>query len=203
MPTDNTLYIGLVKPHGLRIALIVATDLNRAIGKDNTLPWRHKGDMDCFRRTTTGHMVLMGRKTFDSMGRKRLPKRHNIVLATSLDKNLYNDPPYYPTKDSVSLQIVSSLGEALDVAQTTKILVQMASGYEPTLFVIGGETLYRAFLPIADVVYHNVIDTEIEGADAWFPEMAEADWMTNHVIRRPAAGDDLSWREAVYVRRPT
>lgn len=190
----------LFKPLALRVALIVASDRNRAIGKGNALPWKHKGDMACFRNTTLTHTVLMGRKTYESLGKRRLPGRHNLVLSKGISGYVANDPPLYPSKEMTSFQVVGSPQEALDYADRIRTLVGMAVGHEPQLFVIGGQTVYETFLPIADVVYHNVIETEIEGADAWFPEMDVNEWRTNHQIKRPAEGDDLAWRETVYVR---
>lgn len=191
-------------PPKLRIALIVATDVDRAIGKENRIPWRHKADMRFFRETTTNHMVLMGRNTWKSLGEKPLPKRHNFVLSGSLDKQFFPEyPPLYPSKGSTSLQLVSDIQAAVDRADATRSLAEMHHGENPILFIIGGEAVYEAFLPYASAIFHNVIQTRVENPDKHFPEIGQKEWGTLRQIVHgadPTEGD-LSWREQIFIRR--
>ncbi|OIQ97746.1 dihydrofolate reductase [mine drainage metagenome] len=143
-----------------RVAIIVAVGPNRTIGQDNQMPWKLPKDMKLFRRVTTGHTVIMGRKTFESLGRKPLPKRRNIVVTRNAD---YRAP---------GCEVVHSLDEA----------IQLGKG-EQRLFVIGGGELYRAALPIADEVYLTEIADRNPTADmfsfpgdTFFPHLDENEW---------------------------
>lgn len=138
------------------LALIWAMAHNRVIGRNNTLPWRLPADLRHFRNITTGHPVIMGRKTFESLG-KPLSGRTNIVLT--------RDPAYSPA----GCLVVSSLDEALAVAARHTIPP------DPLIFVIGGGNLYQQTLPLAHRLYITLVDMEVEG-DAHFPEFSPADW---------------------------
>ena len=133
------------------ISIIVGMDKNRLIGQGNRLPWRLPGDMKHFRRHTLGKPVLMGRKTFESIGRP-LPKRSNIILTHDHD---------YQAEGCV---VTHSIEEALDTA----------SGCEE-IMVIGGASIYELFLPRADRLYLTYIHDYFEG-DIYFPAFNIADW---------------------------
>ena len=140
----------------MKISLIAAMDRNRLIGNDNQLPWHLPADFAHFRSVTMGKPVLMGRKTYDSIGRP-LPGRANIVL----------------TRDA-SLRIegvicVTDLGQAIQHA-----------GDAEELMVIGGSTIYEMLLADADRLYITWVDGEFEG-DAWFPEFDESEWRRSEV----------------------
>ena len=139
-----------------RIALICAMARNRVIGCGNALPWRLPADLKHFRELTTGHALLMGRKTFESLGRP-LPNRTNIVVTRQRD--------YAP----VGALIAHSLDAGLALA------AQHVSPASPEVFVIGGENLYAQMLPRADRLYITQIDAEVEG-DAWFPLFDPEAW---------------------------
>jgi dihydrofolate reductase len=131
------------------LSLIAAMAADRIIGNAGTLPWRLPEDMQFFRQTTTGHSVVMGRKTFDSIG-KPLAKRRNLVV--SRDSSLR----------SPGVEFFSSLDAAL-----------LAAKDEAEVFVIGGMALYQLALPLAD----RLLLTEIERAypgDTRFPEIGDA-----------------------------
>jgi dihydrofolate reductase len=134
----------------MAIRLIAAMDVNRAIGADNRLPWKLPEDMARFVRLTTGHTVLMGRKTFESIG-KPLKNRLNLVLTRN---------PEYAPEGTV---IVRSVEEAVH---------HYTDG---ELFVIGGADIYRQFLPYADYMHLTHIDHEFAG-DAFFPEFDLSEW---------------------------
>jgi dihydrofolate reductase len=139
-----------------RIALIWAMARNRVIGQGNTLPWRLPADLQHFRELTSGHPVLMGRKTFESLGRP-LPNRTNIVISSRTD--------YVPP----GCLVAHSLDEALVLALPHVPL------QDPQIFVIGGAQLYAQMLPRADRLYVTLVETEVAG-DAWFPEFDLDAW---------------------------
>ena len=134
----------------MMISIIAALGRNRVIGSENSIPWKLPADMKRFRELTTGKPVIMGRKTFESIGRP-LPNRANIIITT--DKNYRAD----------SCIVVHSVDEALKAAKGSEIMV------------IGGSQIYKQFLPTANRMYLTFIDKEFEG-DAYFPEYSEHEW---------------------------
>jgi dihydrofolate reductase len=138
----------------MKLSAIVATDLNGTIGKANEIPWYLPADLKFFKRTTINCPVIMGRKTFESIGRP-LPKRTNIVLT--------RDPFYVGT----GIVVVHSLEEALklDVCQEAK-----------EVFVIGGGEIYRQAMPLIERVFLTIVDTEIEDGEAFFPSLDQEEW---------------------------
>ena len=135
----------------MTISLIAAIDRNRVIGKDNSLPWKLPADMKRFKELTKGKPVIMGRTTFESIG-KPLPNRINIILTR--DKNFKAE----------GCVVVHSVGDALKAAK----------GHEE-IMVIGGANVYSQFINIADKMYLTFIEGEFEG-DAYFPEYVERKW---------------------------
>jgi dihydrofolate reductase len=154
--------------------MIVAMDQQRAIGKGNTLPWRLPADLKRFKQLTLGQTVLMGRKTFDSIG-KPLPQRRNVVLTR--DPNWRHD----------GVEVI----HALDAAT----LGELAG--DGTLWVIGGAEIYRLTMDLADRLEITAIDIAVDQADAWFPEVP-----ADFVLREQAAGSDagLQYRFLSYQR---
>jgi dihydrofolate reductase len=136
------------------ISIIVAVAKNNAIGKDNQMIWRLSSDLKRFKRLTTGHHILMGRKTFESLGRP-LPNRTNIVVTRNKD--------YRPE----GALIFNSVPEALQHCRDAG---------EDELFVIGGGEIYRSLIPAADKMYLTRVMTAPEG-DTYFPEFDEGAWM--------------------------
>ena len=126
------------------LAIIVAVSKNGVIGRDGDLPWHLSEDLKHFKRTTSGHAIIMGRKTHESIGRA-LPKRRNIVVTRS-------------GASFEGCETASGLGEALTLARTT----------DPCPFVIGGASLYEEALPLATEIHLTTIDDEVEG-DVFFP----------------------------------
>ncbi len=129
----------------MKLYHVVAMAKNRVIGKDNKLPWHFSSDLKHFKQLTTGSTVIMGRKTFESIG-KPLPNRENIVLSTT------------PRKNSPGLQFAASLEEALKNVRTFQA------------YIIGGENLYRQTMDKVDGIYLTNIEGDYEG-DAFYPEM--------------------------------
>lgn len=134
-----------------KITLIVAAAENNAIGKDNKMLWHLPNDFKYFKQNTVGHSIVMGRKTFESIGRP-LPERRNIVLTR--DMNYRND----------EVDVANSVQEVLSYCRD-----------EREIFILGGADIYKQTLPLA----HRVLLTRVHGtwdADAYFPELPAADW---------------------------
>jgi dihydrofolate reductase len=148
----------------MKLSIIVATARNRVIGKNNQLPWHLPQDLKYFREKTIGKPVIMGRKTFESIGRP-LPNRVNIVITRNRDWS----------KDGVI--VVHSLVEAIQAANN---LPEREDKSELEAMVIGGAEIYKAALEIADRVYLTYIDRDVEG-DAWFPVLG-CDWNLKGVL---------------------
>ena len=134
-------------------SIIVAISDNNAIGRDNQLLWHISEDLRFFRRTTLGCPVIMGRKTFESIGRA-LPKRVNIVVSRSFN-----------TGEEVA--VADSLEAAFRVAEETNL---------EQCFVIGGGQIYSQALPLVDSLIVTHVHTEIEGADTFFPDIDPSVW---------------------------
>lgn len=132
------------------ISIIVAIGKNRAIGRKNQLLWNISEDMRHFKKITSGHTVIMGDRTFQSIG-KPLPNRKNIVV--TLDKNF----------EAPGCEIRYSLEEVLGEYKNS----------EEEVFVIGGGIIYKLSLPFADKLYLTVVDDTPEDVDTFFPEYAE------------------------------
>lgn len=137
----------------MQISLIVAAAQNGVIGRDNQLIWHLPEDLKQFRRMTTGHPIIMGRKTFESIG-KPLPNRTSIVITRNHNWSF----------DGVV--VVNSLVEAIEVARQT--------GTDEA-FVIGGAEIYRHALPIVDKIYLTEVKVNFEG-DAYFEILNPTDW---------------------------
>lgn len=135
----------------MKISIVAAIAKNRVIGKNNRLPWRLPRDMQHFREVTTGKPVIMGRKTFESIG-KALPGRKNIILTR--DSNFRAE----------GCVVVHSVEEALAAAEGTQ-----------EIMVIGGAEIYKAFLPRAERMYLTEIHADFEG-DTYFPEYDPDEW---------------------------
>ncbi|WP_276090666.1 dihydrofolate reductase [Pedobacter sp. JY14-1] len=135
----------------MRVAAIVAMAENRAIGKDNELLWHLPEDLKHFKTMTRGHAIIMGRKTFDSLG-KPLPHRRNIVIT----RNKHLELP--------GAEVVGSVDEAL----------ALCAG-EEEVFIVGGAAIYKLALPRTDCIYLTTVHASYEG-DAYFPELEPSEW---------------------------
>ncbi|RYZ17067.1 MAG: dihydrofolate reductase [Chitinophagaceae bacterium] len=149
----------------MTLSLLVAADEANVIGINNELPWRLPGDLKYFKNLTWGMPILMGRKTFESIG-KPLPGRHSIVITRN------------PEWRHEGVETVHSLGAALEAAQRRSV---------NELFLIGGAEIFRSALPQADRVYLTRIYKRYDG-DAFFPELGpEWSLVNEHVVE--AEGD--------------
>jgi dihydrofolate reductase len=134
------------------VSLIVAIDEDNGIGKDNKLPWHLPADLKHFKTLTTGHTIVMGRKTFDSIG-KPLPNRRNIIISRQQDLAVEGT------------EVVQSLPEALNLCED-----------ENEIFIIGGAQIFKYAMPLANILYLTIIHHTFE-ADTFFPEIDQKNWI--------------------------
>jgi len=135
-----------------RICLIAAMSRNRVIGRDGDLPWHLPEDLKRFKRLTRGHAVVMGRRTWESIGGRPLPDRRNLVLTRQAGFRVEGG------------EVVDSLEAAIEACHA-----------EETLFVAGGEQVYREALGVADEIRLTVLDADVAG-DTYFPEIDQESW---------------------------
>ena len=147
------------------LSIIVAVANNNVIGKDNKLIWHLPEDLKRFKNLTTGHNIIMGRKTFESLGRV-LPNRKHIVLCNDTNLNIDN--------------------ENVEVLNDINLLDKYINSDEES-FVIGGATIYKLLLPKAERLYLTRINESFEG-DAFFPEIKQDEWKI--VSKEPGIKDE-------------
>jgi dihydrofolate reductase len=159
-------------------SLVVAMARNRVIGRDNALPWRLPADLAYFKRVTMGHPVIMGRRTYESIG-KPLPGRLNIVVSRN------------PAFRAPGCTVVRSLDEAWEVA-----------GEAPEVCVIGGTSIFAEALSVADRIHLTEVDADVPG-DTWFPEFDRSEW-TEREVEHHAPDDRHAYpfRIVVLDRKP-
>ncbi len=171
--------VGCAAPVGpAEITLLVACARNGVIGRDNALPWHLPEDLRHFRATTLGHVLIMGRRTFESIGRP-LPGRYTIVLT--------RDPAWRAD----GCVVARNLDDAIAAGRAAR---------HGEIFVVGGEQVYRAALSRADRILMTLIERDVPG-DAFFPALDERTWRPAH--RDPRVADDgtafaiIDWRPRV------
>lgn len=135
------------------LSIIVAIANKNVIGKDNKLIWHLPEDLKRFKEITSGHKIIMGRKTFESLGRV-LPNRKHIILCNDMDMNIDNE----------NVEVLD------DISKLDKYISS-----EEECFVIGGATIYKLLMPYANKMYITKINESFEG-DVWFPEIKEEIW---------------------------
>lgn len=148
----------------MKIAIMVAKASNNVIGKNNELVWHLPADLKHFKTTTAGHYVIMGRKTYESMG-KPLPSRLNVIITRN--KN-------YHVEGAV---VVHQLEDAIDFARAQ---------HQKLVFILGGGEIYQQAIPIADEMFITEVDHAFEG-DTYFPEIDMKPWTESE--RRDFAPD--------------
>jgi len=137
----------------MRLSMIAALGKNRVIGSNNKMPWHLPADLQHFKKTTLGSPIIMGRKTYDSIGRPLLGRK-NIIL--SRDKNLFIE----------GCSVVNSLEAAMNLVEAEN---------PDEVFITGGSYLYKTYLADADRLYLTLIDEEFEG-DTFFPDYTQYNW---------------------------
>ena len=135
------------------LSIVVAVAENNVIGKDNKLIWHLPEDLKRIKKLTTGHTIIMGRKTFESLGRV-LPNRKHVILCNDMELNIED--------------------ENVEVLEDISMLKQYIDSTEEN-FVIGGATIYKLLLPYANKIYLTLIHEKFEG-DVFFPEIDEREW---------------------------
>lgn len=148
----------------MKTTIVVAISRNNVIGKDRGLPWHYPQDLRFFKRTTMGHPVVMGRKTFETL-RRPLPGRQNIVLT--------RNPGYQAPPEVLICPTLAAAREHCEQAGADRMCI------------IGGAQIYRAALPETDEMVITRIPEEVEG-DTWFPEWDPGEW--DEVSRREEEG---------------
>ncbi len=157
-----------------KLSLIVAMARNRTIGVNNTLPWRCPEDLKHFKTQTMGHHMIMGRKTFDSIG-KPLPGRTTVVVTRNADLEISG------------CVIANSLKEAI-----------AACAGDEEIFIVGGAELYQQAVPLVDTLYITEIQQDVEG-DAHFPEFDTSAWQeTSREVRSQETPQPLEYHFVTY-----
>lgn len=158
-----------------RISIIAALAKNRVIGIHNTLPWRLPDDLRHFKALTMGHHIIMGRKTYESIG-KPLPGRTTVIIT----RGNFAAPE--------GVKIAHSVQEAIALC-----------GPDEEIFFVGGAQLYAQALPLADRLYLTEIQSEVAG-DAWFPAFDRSHWRESSRDRRKDETSGLEYHFVVYDR---
>lgn len=161
------------------ISLVAAASDNNVIGKDNWMPWDLPAELKHFRDYTRGKTVIMGRKTYDSVGRP-MPNRHNIVVSRQEGLEI------------PGVDVVPSIEDAIDLAREDDL---------PEVCVIGGEQIYRLAMDYATVIQLSRIHTTIEGGEAFFPEISMDEWKEVSRVEHPADAENaIPYTMLVYER---
>ena len=148
----------------MKISIIVARSTQGVIGRDNELPWRLPADLKHFKNATLGHPIIMGRNTWESLGRP-LPERRNIVISRT---------PGFSAEDA---ETFSSLEDAIAACNTSE-----------QIFIIGGAQVYEQALEFANEMMITEVQIDVVG-DAHFPEFEEEDWRVTHFEEHPEEPD--------------
>lgn len=160
----------------MEITIIVAYSDNRVIGNKNTIPWKISSDLKLFKEYTKNNIVIMGRKTWDSLPKKPLPNRENIVITRS---NIMDN----------GVLIARSLSEAISLCSSSK-----------KIFVIGGSSIYEQFLPIASRILATEIHSSLKG-DSFFPKIQSDIWL--EIDRKPQiAENNYNYDFVTYIKQP-
>ncbi|MBQ7773798.1 MAG: dihydrofolate reductase [Bacteroidales bacterium] len=167
------------------LSIIVAVAQNGAIGRNNGLLWHISEDLKYFKGTTMGHPVIMGRKTYESVGRP-LPGRRNIVLTRG-----GLEIPQIKNPRTTSMEVVDSLEKVLEIAAG-----------DQEFFIMGGGMLYNATFGVADKLYITRIFAAAEDADTFFPEISPLDWEMEkeHEVMHDEE-NDIDFQFLVYKRK--
>lgn len=158
----------------MAISIIAAIGRNNELGKGNDLVWHFKEDMRFFKETTTGNTVVMGRKTFESLPHA-LPNRRNVVITKNAD---------YVAEGA---EVVTGIEEAMKLTENDNV------------FVIGGGTIYTAFMPYADKLYLTEIDAEDKDADVFFPSFDKSEYNAEQLTDYTVNG--ISFKHILYTKK--
>lgn len=161
------------------LSIIVAVAENNVIGKDNKLIWHLPADLKRFKEITTGHTIIMGRKTFESLGRV-LPNRKHVILCNDMEMNVEDE----------NVEVLEDISMLDKYIQDTK-----------EHFIIGGATIYKLLMPKANKIYLTLIHEKFDG-DVYFPEISDDEWK---IVDRTAGITDeknpYNYEFITYVRK--
>ena len=164
----------------MKNSIIVAISDNNVIGKDNALLWHLSADMRFFKEKTTGHHIIMGRKTFESMGKRLLPNRTTIVITRNKD--------YEMPEGGI---VASSLVDALEKAEN-----------DTEVFIIGGAQIYQMAIPFANTMYITRVHHTFDG-DAFFPEYDKSQWkLVSSETNKADEKNEYDYTFEEYTRKP-
>jgi dihydrofolate reductase len=163
---------------------IAACAENRVIGTQGTLPWDIPEDMKFFRDSTKGHIMIMGRKTFDSFGGKPLPSRYHIVITRKPSEVKFE------ANDSSPVKIVASVKEAVDLAKT------LTGQWGEEVFIIGGGEVYQQTMDVVDKIYLTKIHRDFPG-DTRYPELPKAHF---HLVESSPRTGEIPFTFETYLR---
>lgn len=163
---------------GKGVNLIVAIGKDGSIGRDGDLIWKISEDLKRFKALTMGHPVVMGRKTWDSLPKKPLPGRRNIVLTRRKD--------YLPA----GAEVAGSVEEAVEICR------------EEEPFVIGGAEIYKAFLPHISKLYLTEVEDECQDADAFLDIDLSHEWQMEEISETASTPEGVRYRYVTYQRKP-
>ncbi len=177
------------------VAQIAAISRNRCIGKDNEMPWHLSEDLQRFKALTTENkdsdiqgIVIMGRKTFESMGAKPLPKRFNFIITSQIDYAQKHD-----LKERKDVYVVHNLDDALTQAAS------LAHGaHLETIWIIGGERLFNEAMMYTDRIELTHVDTDIKDGDAFYPELPQDFEIAAESESKHDDNSDLSFKFVTY-----
>jgi dihydrofolate reductase len=155
----------------MKLAAIVATDLNGVIGRNNQLPWKMKSDLQHFKQLTMNSAVILGRKTLQSIGRA-LPGREMLVLTR--DKSFHCD--------------------YAQVFYSVESLISYCESLQKSIFIIGGAEIYQQLLPQTHCIYHTEIQARVEEGDAFFEIPTNEFKITESKVFDKQTGDDYAWK---------
>ena len=161
---------------GREICAIVAMNFDRVIGVKGDLPWHLSEDLKHFKDLTMGHPVIMGRKTWESLPRRPLPGRRNIVVSRN------------PEFMAEGAEVFPSVEQAVDACRETP-------------FIIGGAQIYRTMLPFCSKIYVTMVESPVDQADAFFPELPEKEWDKSEESERLISKTGIPYRFVTYLRR--
>lgn len=161
----------------MKITLIAAIGDNNELGRNGNLIWKIPDDLKNFKTLTMGHMMLMGRKTWDSIGKRPLPGRTHLIISHEFMSNEPDKRVFW----------FKNINDALNFAQNS----------ETELFVIGGATIYKQLLPFATNMYISHIHDTYKDADAFFPDIVWTDWIISE-IKDMSSYEGIDWSFASY-----
>ena len=159
----------------MNISMIAAIGKNNELGKNNDLIWHLKGDLKFFKELTTNHIIVMGRKTFESLP-KMLPNRHHIVISSN-----------------------SNFNEEIEVFNNIGSFLEKYKDYKEEIFIIGGSSIYKLFLDLANKLYLTEIEAEDERAEVYFPTFDKTLWDKEY-ISESKEEDNIKYRHVLYRR---